>query len=338
MDHDALKRGWRVGVEVELLAPPGRSRRDLAELLAGRISGGSFERFFHPQSEPSEVPGRPVFHNLTLGYRVLDQKGRWVASCVDDLTLQHDLIRSAPPCPGWYRIASDDRRLLYLTLEHADPCAPVNEVLQPLARMFGTAPVEGPGGMVKVNDRTGASVAIAAPLPGERERPCELVTAPLRSEDLLPLEDYLEAARRLGFTAPREGATHLHFDAAPFQNTRAFSALVLALAEQGERLKSSLGYNPHCRRLGAWPQGLVSLVSEPSYLELSWEEASSRALATGLSKYCDYNLLNVVDGRTELNTVEVRVLPVHLEAAPILEAVNEILGVLRSALAGASRP
>lgn len=297
------------------------------------MPGRQLRRIFHPQSEPSEVPGRPVFHNLTLGYRVTDKTGQWVASCVDDLTLQYDLIRSAPPLEGWYRIASDDLRLLRLTMEHADAQAPISRVMEPLARLFGTTALEGPGGMVKVVDRSGASVAIAAPLPGERERPCELVTAPLEADAAETLESYLALARNLGFTAPREGATHLHFDASPFQSAATFAALVLSLAEQGDALKAQLGANPHCQRLGAWPSGLVELVRQPEFQELPWDQACARVLATGLSKYCDYNLLNVVGGHPEICTVEVRVLPVHLQATPIIDAASHLTELFEKVLA-----
>ena len=111
-----LKR--RVGFEIELLAPRGRSRRDLAQLLA-KNCGGRVERIFYPQSEPSKVPGQYVFHNLILGFRVTDNEDSWVATCVDDLTLQNDLVKSTPPLPGWYRILSDDLRLLNLVIGQA---------------------------------------------------------------------------------------------------------------------------------------------------------------------------------------------------------------------------
>ena len=70
---------WRLGLEIELLAPPGKSRQDLALAIAAAY-GGSVVRFFHPQSEPSLVPGTPVFHNLTLGFKVLNADGNWVGS------------------------------------------------------------------------------------------------------------------------------------------------------------------------------------------------------------------------------------------------------------------
>ena len=72
---------WKTGFEIELLAPPGISREDIAQAVAKRI-GGSAGRFFHPQSEPSKVPGHPVFENLTLGFRVLADDGQPYASFV----------------------------------------------------------------------------------------------------------------------------------------------------------------------------------------------------------------------------------------------------------------
>ena len=204
---------WRIGIEVELLAPPGKSRLDLANAIATLHNGSTVRRFFHPQSEPSKVPGTPIFHNLTLGYEILNDRQECIAQCVDDLTLQADLIRKSPPKPGWYRIIRDDERLLRLIGRQADANQPLQTVLEPIGALFGTQPNAGPGGMVGVNDESGASVAIAAPLPGERERPCELITAPLESNHQEHLESLLSLARSLGFTAPVEGATHIHFDA-----------------------------------------------------------------------------------------------------------------------------
>ena len=62
---------WKIGVEIELLAPKGTSRETLAKRVAERV-GGTVTRIFHPESETSAVPGQPVFENLTLGYRVTD--------------------------------------------------------------------------------------------------------------------------------------------------------------------------------------------------------------------------------------------------------------------------
>jgi Putative amidoligase enzyme len=322
---------WRVGFEIELLAPAGKTRRDLANAIA-QDQGGSVQRYFHPQSEPSKVPGTPVFHNLTLGFKVLDASHNWIASCVDDLTLQADLVRSAAPRPDWYRVISDDERLLRLIRQQTDPTLPLSEVMEPIARLFGTEPNPGPGGMVRVNDTSGASIAIAAPLPGERERPCELITAPLDMDHYEKLERLLGLARSAGFTVPKEGATHLHFDATALQSAGAMANLVQLLWAFGEPLKHLLGTNPNCRRLGSWPPELIEVVSKPGFRELSWSEAQAQLKQVKLTKYCDFNLINCINGQPDQNTIEVRILPVWLDSGPILEATALFVAVLQRAL------
>lgn len=271
----------------------------------------------------------PVFHNLTLGFEVLDGQGKRVAQCVDDLTLQADLVRETPPVAGWYRIVSDDERLLRLIARHSHPECELAEVLEPLARLFGTELEAGPGGMQRVNDETGASVAIAAPLPGERERPCELITAPLDTDHLIQLERYLRLARELGFTAPAEGATHFHFDAGRLQSARALANLVRLL--WACPLREMVGTNPRCRRLGAWPAELLAVVNEAGFEQLEWEQARQRLGQVALTKYCDFNLLNCLNPRARQNTVEVRILPVWLEAEPMLKMAALFAAILARA-------
>jgi len=257
-----LETNWRIGYEVELLAPPGKSRRDLADAIATR-NGGCVRRFFHPQSEPSKVVGRPIFHNLTQGFEVLDADGNWLASCVDDLTLQDDLDKSASPKEGWYRVVSDDERLLRLVCAQSDPEADLGDVVQTIAGLFQTDVETGPQGLLKVVDSHGTSVILGAPLPGERERACELVTAPLDSDHEVKLDEYLGIAAELGFSVAAEGATHLHFDADRLQSPITMINLVRILAIYGESLKAYVGTNPRCRRLGTWPPSLLEAVHAP---------------------------------------------------------------------------
>ncbi len=206
----ALPRiGWKTGFEIELMMPRGRTRADLAARVAAR-HGGRVERFFHPQSEPSKVPGRPSFENLTLGFRVRDGAGATIASFVDDLTLQRGLVKTTAPKPGWYRIISDDGRLLRLAMRHGDAEADLPSALKPLADLFGTMLEPYEGGMLRVVDERRISVAIGAPLPGERERPCEIVTAPIEADHAAALEALIGDARAEGCTPPTERATHVH--------------------------------------------------------------------------------------------------------------------------------
>jgi len=326
-----VKLNWKIGVEIELVAPKGLSRRDLANTIA-RQYGGIVRPFFHPQSEPSKVPDKPLFQNLTLGFEVVDSQGLMIAQCVDDLTLQDDFDKTHPPQPGWYRIVSDDARLLRLVMQQSNPAAPLSEVLVPIAHLFGTEPQVGRGGMVRVEDDTGASIAIAAPLPGERERPCELISPPIDTNHFERLESLLTIARSLGFTIPSEGATHIHFDAAPLQSVPVLVNLMRLLWVFGEKLRQMVGTNPRCRRLGIWPQELYEFVQRPEFTALPWEEARERLAEFELTKYCDFNIKNLIHPTPAKHTFEVRIFPVWLLMQPIIEAAGLFEAILRWAM------
>ena len=321
---------WKIGAEIELLAPPGKSRQDLAEILAQR-RGGTVQRFFHPQAEPSKVPGTPIFENLTLGFNAFDAQGQLIARCVDDLTLQDNLDKQRPSLPGWYRIVSDDNRLLRLIMRHTEASQPIEQVLQPIAELFGAEPSQNAEGMIRVGDEYGAPIAIAAPLPGERERPCELVTPPIEHDHFNRINELLSTAVELGFSKPIEGATHIHFDATPLCKPYALANLVRVLAANSSGLKRLLGTNPHCRRLGGWPKELEQVVQSPAFLaETSWRQATRKHLIPlKPNKYCDFNIRNFVYGLADKPTFEVRILPVWLETRTIIAAAGLFEAILR---------
>lgn len=85
-------------------------------------------------------------------------------------------------------------------------------------------------------------------------------------------------------------------------------------------MKTLVGANPYCVRLGRWPEALPALTREASFRALDWPAAQAQLAALKLSKYCDYNLVNLIAGHPAKHTFEVRVLPAYLEAAPIVEA------------------
>ena len=321
---------WKMGVEFELLAPPGLSRRDLAEAIAQQ-SNGSVHRIFHPESEPSKVPGTPIFENLTLGYQVEAADGSQIAQCVDDLTLQQDLDSTVHPKDGWYRIVSDDRRILQLVKHHCNPEDPLPHVLRPLAKLFGSTVEAGDEGIHRVADQTGASVALAARLPGERERPCELITAPIEHHHGQQIEQLLAPARELGFGLPQEAAVHLHFDAKPLCSARAISNLVQLLWNQGEGLKQEFGTNPHCVRLGPWPTELLEMVCQVEFLALPWTLAKQALASIPLTKFCDFNLVNLIREPAHKHTFEVRILPPTLDVEPVLRAALRFQTILERA-------
>lgn len=312
---------WKIGCEIELLAPPGSSRRTLAERYA-RDAGGSVVPFFHPQSELSLVPDTPVFENLTLGYEARDRDGRPIAKCGDDLTLVDDLDRERPPQPGWFRIVSDDARLLQLVIHNGRADAGPLEAVAPIAALFGTEVEVFPEGMVRVTDRNRAPIAIATPLPGERERPCEIVTPPIERDHEARLEALLAPARELGFTIPQEAAVHVHFDGAPFRNARRFKKLVQLVEANAPALKRKVKTNPRCRRLGGWPEALHGVVDAEDFESLDWLDAQSLLANVGLTKYCDVNLKNLVHDVPDKPTIEVRVFPGLIDARTILEGAE----------------
>ena len=322
-----------IGFEIELLAPKGRSRKDLADAIADR-HGGIVRRFFHPQGEPSKAKNTPFFENLTLGFVVEDDAGNIIAQCVDDLTLQDDLDSKHPPQPGWYRIVSDDPRLLRLTMRQTDATQPLKTVLNPIADLFGTSTEQGENQMVRIADQAGAPVVLGATLPGERERPCELITPPIRSNHKEYLEDLLGIVRDLGFTIPVEAALHLHFDGASLCDAATIANLIRLLGIHTEPLKDRFHTNPRCRRLGMWPAALFDLIGSPAFARLQWQDAKELLGEINLTKYCDFNILNLVRDIPDKHTFEVRILPVWLDAEKITTAAKIFSTILHWAKGG----
>ena len=325
---------WKIGVEIELMAPKGGSRRDLANAIAQHYRG-TFHPFFHPQSEASKVPGKTLFHNLTSGFQAVDSNSNMIAQCVDDFTLQRDFDKKCPPKPGWYRIVSDDSRLLHLIIQQSDPSASMTGVLSPIAELFGTSlEIEQ---MVKVVDATGASVAIAAPLPGERERSCELITAPMNTHHFERLDTLLKIAKNLGFTAPHEGATHIHFDASSLHLVPYLVNLTHLLWTFGDDLKKLFNTNPHCCRLGRWSKEMYEFIQYPDFLNLSWEKATKRLTQFKPTKYCDFNIKNLIEANRNKHTFEVRIFPVWLDAQRIINATELFVAIMNWAMVSYKR-
>ncbi|MCC2336402.1 amidoligase family protein, partial [Cellulomonas wangsupingiae] len=223
----------------------------------------------------------------------------------------------APP-RGWYRLLSDDARLLRLVERLVDATAPLPTVLDPVADLFGVRADVFPAA-ARVNDPTGATIAVALPLPPGRERPCEVVTPPLTQDHARVLERLLAPARELGFTVPQEAAVHLHVDAAPYRRPTAFANLVRLFTHWREPLWAALGTNPACRRLAPLPDALVALVAEPwPQGDDAWSGLAEAARATGLTKYADVNLVQLVATRPVRDTVEVRILPGEIDGRSIV--------------------
>jgi len=293
----------RTGLEIELMAPAGLSRHTLALDLADRC-GGRVQRVWHRDSEPSMVHGLGRFLHLTQGFEVRRGDGTLLCTLVDDVTLLDGLDPRTPASPGWFRILSDDTRLLGLIARHSDPGGVIGTALDATARLWGTT-VQRHDDVYLLDDPGGTTIALAAPQGGERERPCEIVTPPLSGDHLAALAELLGPARELGFTVPVEAAVHLHLDGAPFRPAHALANVVRLFGRWREPLRTLLQTNPACRRLAPLPEPLLAAVAgEPTY-----DELGAAAAAGELTKFFDVNLTQLLTGTPVRDTLEIRILP-----------------------------
>ena len=313
----------RVGVEIELLAPPGSSRFALAETLAAEL-GGAVVPGFHRDTEASTDPRYARIHHLSQAVTVTGADGRPRCRLVDDTTIRDEVDRSAPSRPGRYRVLADDPRLIRLAERHLDPAAPIEVVLGPLAELFGTAVVPLSRGRFRVHDAGGGTVAMVVPQGGERERVCEIVTAVIERDHRQALAELLEPARRAGFGVPAEAAVHVHLDAEPFRNGPRLAHLVRLFAQRGPELRARFATNPRCRRLGPPPEALVALVDEPGFAQRPWPEIEAALAGVGLTKFADVNLVNLWRRTAGKDTVEIRILPGSIDPDAIVAQLAEI--------------
>lgn len=317
----------RMGVEIELLAPPGGSRFALADLLASEL-GGTVVPGFHRDTEASPDPRYPRIHHLSQALTVAGADGRPRCRLVDDTTIRDELDRSAPPRPGTYRVLADDPRLIRLAERHLRPGARIEDVLAPLAELFGTAVVPMSRGRFRVDAAGGSTVAMVVPQVGERERVCEVVTAVIERDHRRALAELLEPARRAGFGVPVEAAVHVHLDAEPFRSGPRLAHLVRLFAQRGPELRARFATNPRCRRLGPPPEALVALVNEPGFERRPWPAIESALGSVGLTKYADVNLVNLWRRTPGKDTVEIRILPGSIDADAIVAQLAAIEGLV----------
>ncbi len=317
---DVLRR--RTGFEIELLAPVGSSRRVLADELARRHRG-RVQPVWHHDSEPSLVPGLGRFLHLTQGFEVLDATDNLICTLVDDVTLTADLDPRIRPTPGWYRVLTDDSRLLRLFAARIDPGAAIDDSLDDIAVLWG-AQVDRHGEVFQVNDLAGATIALAAPQGGGRERGCEVITPPLTSDHEAALEDLLGVARELEFTVPTEAAVHVHHDGPPFRSATALANVVRLFGLWRPALHATFATNLACRRLAPLPPSLVLAAADsPSY-----EELRDAATAGGLTKFFDVNLTALFKENPVRDTLEVRILPGAIDSGDIVRGAALVEALL----------
>ncbi len=282
---------------------------------------------WHHDSEPSLVPGLGRFLHLTQGFEVLDATDALVCTLVDDVTLVADLDPRTRPAPGWYRVLTDDSRLLRLLAARIDPDAPIEESLEPIAPLWGV-PIDVHGEVFQVNDSGGATIALAAPQGGGRERGCEVITPPLTADHETAIDELLNVARELNFVVPVEAAVHVHHDGAPFRSAPALANVVRLFGLWRPVLHTVLRTNPACLRLAPLPPSLVEAAAgAPSY-----EQLREAAAAGGLTKFFDVNLTALFKENPVRNTLEVRILPGTIDARDVVRGASFVEALLERCL------
>ena len=318
MRHTTARK-LRAGIEIELLAPAGCSRLELAELIARR-SDTSVVAGWHLDSETSAHQNHRFFHHMTPAFDVTTSAGTPIARLVDDITVQADLDHSAHSAPTWRRVVGDDPRILRMLTSSLAPIGAGMENVAVLAEGFGLV-AEAKDEAIRLADSSGASVALVAGMPGERERVCELISPPLRSGLGEWVESTVGAASELGFTVPREAAIHLHYDADLFRSKANVERLLWAFGDSLSEIRASFGTNEHCRRIGPLPSGLVSAIEDLPE-NAAWADVAAALRAVdGITKYADVNITQLIAEQPTLPTVEFRFLPGSASVGDILDLV-----------------
>lgn len=322
----------RVGIELELLAPPKRSRRRLADEIAGKI-GGRVVMNWHYDSDRSRHPEFGSFAYLTPAFDVVGKHGRALVRLADDATIATDLDRTAPGAKGWRRLVAGDRDWLTRLKPYLAPLAEIDENVERAAAALDLR-VEPRGRRLCLLDTAGELVAEVAGVTGERPRVAEAISPPLSSGVAEWIDLVAGTATELDFGLPIEGATHLHYDAEPFRAPAAFRRLVLAFSGDLADVRRRFASNTNCRGIGPLDPALTAVVEAGDYDSLSWDEVRRRCRATGVvTKYCDINLQHILADVPRIDTVEFRMLPATLDRDQFAHLHGEVEALIDSIVA-----
>jgi hypothetical protein len=303
----------RVGLELEWLAPTRSEREDLARAFARAVKG-RLEFGFKFHGAGFGGGDRPDCRLTDAVRVVLD--GKVLATFVDDPTLS---MSGAPGRrPGRPRARTDDVRLA-LWVERTCWSRTRERRLAALEDVFAARRHQRAW-----VDPLGHPLVVWDEDEPERERVCEVVLAPLRRRELGKTLALLCAlGTELGFLVPREGATHAHYDAAPFRSSRALRSLILQWSARRDELLAALQPNPRCTQLGPFPPAVVRVAAEADD-DLPFATLCAALSLAKLPRAVDLNLLGLVERFPKQPTLEFRALPATLDATATLERLAHL--------------
>jgi hypothetical protein len=207
----------------------------------------------------------------------------------------------------------------------------------PVARIFGTEH-ENKQGMIRISDKAGSPIAMLAPLSGERERPFEIVLAPIQCDLDDKLTVILTQANALGFTLASEAATHFHFDASRLLSGRVIARLIGFFHHYSSQLRIRFNTNPLNRRLGAMPKTLVELSSNEQFIDADWNVAHQMLKNCEQSKFQEINFLNIAKENLEKHTLEVRMIGPSMDVEWLVTQFFYVEKVLEWAIGNETMP
>lgn len=306
----------RTGVELELLAPPGSTRREVALALAGGDSARVEAGFKYYGPGQRDEAGRSVCL-LTPAFRVLNPDGTLAATVVDDPTVRVGLRPGLPPSLGPCLQTDDVRLAKWIERRCWSASEALEQKLSPLTESF-----EGRWSRDRLVDRYGHTLVRTAPERhvSDSERVCELVIPPLRREERAARwASLFGAAAAAGAALLPEGALHLHLDAGPWRTTRRLAALLRST----EALRAATQSRRQSRFTGPLAPDVLRVAREADP-ELPFEVFAAALLLAGAKKFCDLNVLGAIEEFPVHPTLELRYFDPTLDARVLVSTVERV--------------
>lgn len=315
----------RMGLELELLTPLGADRDDAARAFADRVGGLVLYGFKH-RVDGEVAPGRPRCW-LTPACRVVDRYGVDVAWVVDDPT-----VRAGDGPPGTRPVVvADDTRLS--TLAARVSWSSSSELEHRLDGFRST--FDGSWHGRRLLDRNGEILLATSLEPLSHARACEFVSAVLDDDDAVDefVGHVVAVAADVGCVVPDTAALHVHLDAAPFQDVNRLANLITGWNSRREHHLERLRTNRRCLKLGAFPDHVVKVASGRARIADFTTFAVALSMA-GVKKDLDLNLKGVIDRHPAQPTLEIRCLPMSLDAAAIRRSIDDAVALVDALAAG----